>query len=99
MGVNVYATGITVRLSAEFDDGAGVPADPTTITLRVRAPSGELESYSYAQGEIAKDAAGKYHKDVAVTEGGHWHYRWEGAGAIEAVGEGRFYGELSRAAN
>jgi hypothetical protein len=96
MNTHAYAIGITVRLTAAFTDGVS-PADPSTVMLRVVTPGGERASYSWAEDEVTRTGPGSFYRDIEVTEGGYWHYRWEGTGLAEAVAEGRFYGELSRA--
>ena len=54
-----YINGDTVRLSATFTvDGA--VTDPTTIALRVKAPSGTVTSYTRVSAEITRVSAGVY---------------------------------------
>ena len=46
-----YINGDTIRLSATFTvDGAAT--DPTTVTLRVKAPSGTVAAYTYAATDL-----------------------------------------------
>jgi len=81
-----YINGDTVRLSATFTvDGAAT--DPTTVTLRVKAPSGTVTSYTYAATEITRVSTGVYRKDVLFDAAGTWYVRWEGTGAAAGVEE------------
>jgi hypothetical protein len=95
MDTNAYAIGITVRVSATFDNGVGALTDPTTVTLRVKGPDETVTEYTWAEDEVIRDSKGCFHKDIEVVVGGWWYYRWEGGGIVEAVSEGKFYGMLS----
>ena len=87
---NVYHISQLVRISATFTVG-GAATDPTTVTLRIKDPSGNKTVYTYALAEITKDSAGVFHKDITVDEAGCWYYRWEGTGTVQAVDEDYFY--------
>ena len=80
--------GQTIPLSVEFKNPGGDLADPTTITLRVKATG--LEANSYTGAELTKDAVGKYHRDIDLTVPGDWRWRWKGTGAVNAVSQGSF---------
>jgi hypothetical protein len=86
--------GDLVRITGTFSV-AGVATDPTTVTLKVRTPSGAVSTYTYAGGGVTKDATGVYRRDVSATEPGRWLYRWEGTGTAEAAEEGSFDVEMS----
>lgn len=83
---SVYDKGDLVRISVTFSV-ASVSTDPTTVTLKVKDPAGTVTAYTYALAEVARDAAGQYHKDITITETGTWRYRWEGTGAVVTAGE------------
>jgi len=91
---NVYNKGDAVRLSATFTVG-GAATDPTTVTLKVRDPSGNVATYTYALAEITKDATGQYHKDVSIDETGRWEYRWVGTGAVATAQEAHLLAQAS----
>jgi predicted transcriptional regulator of viral defense system len=91
---NYYDRGDRVRLSASFTSN-GVAADPTAIELKVKDPSNNIATYTYALAEITKSATGNYYKDVSIDETGEWFYRWEGTGAVEAADEAKIIGEVS----
>ena len=87
--------GDAVRLSTIFTDAAGVVADPTTVTLRVRPPGVAETVYVYlTDAELIKDSTGNYHLDYVVpattTAEATFHYQWEGTGAVQAVEPGTF---------
>jgi hypothetical protein len=92
MTINVYDVGDLVRVTAAFVNAAGAAADPTSVTLRVIAPSGVETSYSSSASpsEVFKSATGSYYADIDVTAHGDWHYRWEGTGAVQSSQAGQF---------
>ena len=90
----VYDKGDKVRLSATFSV-SGVNSDPTAVVLKVKDPSSNIATYTYALAEITKSATGIYYKDISIDESGEWYYRFEGTGAVEAADESRFIGDES----
>lgn len=64
--------------------------DPTTVTLKVKGPSGSTDSYTYAGGTVTQDTQGIYSKDLSLSSAGSYFYRWLGTGAAETAGEGQF---------
>lgn len=84
---DVYFVGQQLRLSCTFTVD-GTATDPTTVTLKVTDPSGNLDTYTYALAQIAKSTTGVFYKDINFAEEGYWKYRWEGTGACAAVTEG-----------
>lgn len=89
-----YDKGDRIRLSASFTSNS-VAADPTAVVLKVKDPSGNIATYTYALAEVTKSATGNYYKDISIDESGEWYYRWEGTGAVEAADESRFIGDES----
>lgn len=85
-----YITGTTVKVSCTFKV-ATVLTDPTTVTLKVRDPSANTDTYTYAGGTVTKNSTGDYSKNVAVDEAGTWHYQWIGTGAAAGLDEGTFF--------
>jgi hypothetical protein len=86
---NIYDIGDVARVTMTFtvDD---VNTDPTTITLKVKDPTGNKTTYTYALAEVTRSAAGIYYKDISIDEAGQWYYRWEGTGAVETAEENYF---------
>jgi hypothetical protein len=95
--VNAYDIGDVVEVlswdaaesptgSTGFTDAAGALADPTAVTLTVRAPDGTLSTPS-----VSKAATGRYSATVSPSQSGTWVYRWVGTGAVTAAAEGAFY--------
>lgn len=90
MSVNIYKKGQKVRISVAFTVSE-VATDPTTVTAKIKDPSGNISSYVYGvAGELVKDSTGNYHVDVTTDENAEWHYRFEGTGTCVAVEEGSF---------
>lgn len=92
----LYDLGDVVRLTGTFTDSNGTAADPTTVTLEVKDPSGNEATYTYALSQITKSSTGIYYKDVTTDEGGTWYYRWLGSGTVASADEGYFYVEDSK---
>lgn len=92
-----YRVGESPRYSVDWKDLAGAAVDPTGQTLQLRAPSGDLTTYTYGTDlEYVRSALGSFYVDGdAVTEQGVWHGRWQATGALEAVKEFRFYVDKS----
>lgn len=90
MTVNTYKKGQKVRCKAVFTVDE-VLTDPTTVTFLVKAPGIEAVTYVYGiDGEVVRDGVGAYHVDVVGNSQHLWRYRFEGAGACEAVEESAF---------
>lgn len=88
--IRSFDVGDTVRFAAAFTTTDGVDDDPSTITLKVKAPSGVETSYVYlTDGSLVRDSEGHYHRDVGVAAAGTWHYRWIGTGDVATADEGR----------
>lgn len=90
-----YDKGTTVTLWANFTV-SGTLTDPSTITLKTRAPDGTTNTYTYASAQITKDSAGIYHKDVLVDQAGNWGFRFEGTGTAAGAKEGDLHVRASR---
>jgi hypothetical protein len=76
MSIGVFHKGDDVRVEADFVDINDVPVDPTTVTLKVMDPSGNIDEYTYALGGVIKASVGSYYKDVDADEEGDWHCWW-----------------------
>lgn len=86
---NTYAVGESIILSATFTV-ATVNTDPTTVTLRIKDPTGNIDVYTLALATVTRDSAGVFHKDLTIDESGEWFYRWEGTGTCVAADEVQF---------
>ena len=85
-----YDIGDAVKLAAAFTSSS-VAADPTTVTLKVKDPSGNESTYTYALGQVIRESVGNYYKIVSLDEAGTWYYRFVGTGAVETAAEGFLY--------
>lgn len=93
--MNFYDIGDAIRLSATFTVG-GVATDPTTLTLRIKAPGGTETTYTYGtDAALVKDSVGVYHLDYLPPVAGGYTYRWAGTGAAQAASETPFSVRLS----
>jgi hypothetical protein len=92
--MTAYDIGDAVTMRAAFATEAGVPTNPTDVTLRTLSPAG-VEA-TYALGSLTALGAGVYTKTISVAESGRWFYRWLGTGAVQAAEEGDFWVRESR---
>lgn len=87
----VYDVGDGIYIVATFRDLTGTAADPTSVTFRLKDPTGTVTTPSVLTG-----STGVYAAEFTVTRHGTWAYRWEGTGAVQAAEEGKI---LVRASN
>lgn len=76
-----------VRLTATFyinDDITDV-ADPTTIEFKVKDPSANVATYTYAAGTVARLSEGVYEVFVEADEAGTWNWLVEAEGTVDVV--------------
>ena len=67
-------------------DADGDPADPASLTLKVRDPSTTVTTYTHPGDDlIVRDALGEFHADVPLTDPGEWVIEWIMPGEVEAV--------------
>jgi len=78
--------GDMVRLEARFADWEGAPADPASVVLRVKKPSGAV-----ILPTVSRAATGYYYAEVLLDEAGWWQYQWESTGTPTAVEGGEFH--------
>jgi len=91
MSANVYDVGDLVRLSAIFKNAAAVDTDPTTVSVKVRNPSGVVTTLLYGtDAALVKDSTGNYHADITITAKGVWIHKFIGTGIVTAVEEAAF---------
>ena len=82
--MSYYDVGDAVRLTAQFVNADGDPADPTEVTLTLQHPSGT----QVITGPNS-DGVGSYYYDLILNEAGTWMYRWAGTGAVTTAEEGQ----------
>lgn len=85
MSINPYDKGDLITLWAEFKDKAGAAADPTTVTLKTRAPDGTIA----VRSPLTNPSTGRYEYDLSLTgldaQTGRWRYQFSGTGTVQAV--------------
>lgn len=94
--MNAYTLGSQVRLSATFEVN-GVATDPTTVTFKVRAPSGTVTTYVYGTDvQLVKSATGVYYVDYTTAAEGLHAWRMAGTGTAVGAEEQQFVVRDSR---
>jgi len=82
-----YDIGEPARCWFKTKNDAGAYADPSTVTVKVKAydiynvPIGETEAFIYGtDAELVKDSTGKFYILVTPTEAGTIHLEWTATG-------------------
>ena len=83
-----FIVGDVARLSVSILDVAGVPSDPTSLSLVIQAPDGTSTTHT---SDIVKDSTGNYHFDLALDSSGSYGYRWQSLEANQGVIEGGIF--------
>jgi len=91
---NTYDVGDSVRVRGIFTV-TGTATDPTIVNLKVRDPSGNVDSFSLAGGTVTKETTGNFYRDVFLDEAGQWWYEFFGSGTVLAADEGYLLVERS----
>lgn len=85
-----YNIGDVVRVRGTLTDASDVAVDPSTVSVKVRPPTGSTLTYTYALATVTKEETGIYYKDISVTESGKWYYQFVSTGTGQAMDEGAF---------
>lgn len=94
---NDYLIGSAARISVAIADTLDAALDPAALRLKTRSPTGMVTTYSYGTDpDIVKDAVGRYHADIALTEFGQWLWRWETDAPYAGATEGTLAVRASR---
>jgi hypothetical protein len=87
-----YDIGDLIRLTGSFTDLDGNASDPTTITLSIKEPNGDVVNLVYGQDVfVVKQSTGIYYMDFAPAMEGLHYYRFAGTGTVTAAEEMNFY--------
>ena len=78
--------GDAVILQAIFKTSDGTLTNPTTTTLYIRDPSGNVTTV--ANGSLSTPSTGTKTYTLTLDEAGTWWYRFTGTGAVVASEEG-----------
>ncbi len=83
-----WLIGQAARISVEVKEFGGTLADPGALRLKVKPPTGALQTFAYGtDAALVMDATGQYHVDLTLNQSGPWSWRWEcdapNAGAVE----------------
>ena len=96
--MNNYIVGTAVKLRMLFyqDAAKTTLADPTTVTLRVKAPSGAVTTHVYlTDGALVKASTGDYYENYTPTAAGDYDYEFDGSGTVDVVQRSKFHAERS----
>lgn len=87
-----FHVGALVRLKGTFTNAAGLPIDPTAVSIFVTDPAGTTTEYTYGEeGTVVKESSGVYYQDVSITNlPGTWYWRAQSTGTGQAAAERRF---------
>jgi hypothetical protein len=77
--------GDVVPVTGTFRNAAGALANPTTVDVLVRAPSGTVTTVANSSS-----STGIYTANITPTEEGVYRYRFTGTGAVAQAQEGMF---------
>lgn len=73
-------------------DVLGVATDPTALVVKLRDAAGVTVTRTYGtDGELVKDATGRFHCAFIPTTTGVWWVRWAGTGTAGGAAERRLY--------
>ncbi len=75
-------------LRVRFTSHAGNLTDPTTVTINVRAPAGNITTYTYSGGGVTKDATGQYSRSITFSAAGLWSWSVVSTGGITKTEKG-----------
>ena len=81
----IYTLGQTVRVTAAVKDVAGVAADPSAVSVKLKDPAG-----STTTNAMSRSATGAYYWDFIPTLAGQHLVRIETTGTIVTATEGGF---------
>lgn len=87
-----FDLGSAPLLAATYTDDVGVPADPTSVVVKVRRPDGTTVTYTNASlPAVTHPSLGNFELSLpATTQAGDWWYRFEATGAVADAKETRF---------
>lgn len=78
--------GNEVKFRVTFKNAAGVVADPTAVTFKIKPPTGALVTKVYGVDvDLVKEAVGIYSITYLLSEALTWRARFEGTGSVRAT--------------
>lgn len=88
MSIDVKHKGDLQELKATFRDEDDTLVDPSTVSLKVMDPSGNVDEYTAVAG-LTRESLGVYFTDIELDESGDWHYWWTSTGSGEGAEPGQ----------
>lgn len=87
-----YDIGDEVAFTGTFTDADGSPVDPSTVTFKLRDPSGNVETLVYdTDAQPTRVSTGVYRAVMSFDEAGEWVYRYESTGTGKAAATKTIY--------
>lgn len=87
-----YDIGDEVAFTGTFTELDGTPQDPSTVTFKIRDPSGNVDTLVYnTDAQPTKQSVGVYQVLYTLDEAGEWIYRYVSTGTGAGAGTKRIY--------
>jgi nitrogen fixation protein FixH len=83
-----FLQGQVARLSVTVTDVTGAAVDASSLTLKIKHPSGNIDTITSA---IAQDGTGQYHYDLDLNNAGSYSIRWESTGQTQGASESSLF--------
>lgn len=90
MTTPTFDIGNVIRLKVVFTDIDGSAVDPTDVQLNVRLYGGDVETFTFGNGQVQRQATGIYYYDYTPSQPGLYYYRYIGSGDAVAAGDSTF---------
>jgi nitrogen fixation protein FixH len=93
-----FPAGKLIEITYAVTDRQGDALDPATLSLVLRRPTGEVQTYVYGEdAAVQKTAPGAYVATLVETDHHRYHYEWRATFSIgEDVATGTFMIEGSK---
>lgn len=75
-----------IRVSFTDPDNDGAAIDPSTVSIRVKAPDDTVSTFTYATDpEVEKESVGNYVFRLLLDQEGTYHWKWTGTTSNKQV--------------
>lgn len=91
------AAGVPASARSAFCNLAGVPTDPTAVTLSVQKPDGTVLTYVWpilggANGLLTRESVGRFFQDVSFDRATRWTWSLSSTGVVQSsTGDGEVW--------
>jgi hypothetical protein len=81
-----YPIGTEIDIPVTFTDAlTGAAVDPTDVTLQIKNPDGNVDTWKYSLAELTKLSTGNYSRPQLLDKPGKWWYRYTATGAYKGA--------------